>query len=258
MASKELPDHIVSRAAEAMYQAQVDEVRRQLLVCDLQLARVREVCEAAMKESDRSAAILLFALAEDLMLTGFKANMNSKVSGGWKSVTEGNGLLATASDRISLIELLMWTRTSTVHDLRLMKSIRNRFAHHSDVSSCSDQKIAGWISTMTDHERVLKKLVSDNTLPELPVLSTRSLFLIRATGTVTFLASDLAVGPLARKAQINPEDVEGASYDVAPEPLKDTRRLLAELMLTFVGIPTPISAKRIGQENGSAGESPSR
>ena len=94
----------------------------------LPLERIQQAFAIAKTEADRSASILLFALAEDMMLDSFKCHLNSNLRGGWSGVTGSNGLLATASDRITLLELLYWIRPQTCTDQRLMKSIRNRFA----------------------------------------------------------------------------------------------------------------------------------
>jgi hypothetical protein len=226
-------DPVVARVAKAIYDTHVQQARAKAAAHDVQLDRLRRVFLKAREESDRSAAILIFALAEDLMLDGLKANMNSKVKGGWAAVTDANGVLATASDRIMLLQLLFWVRDRTCEDLRLLKSIRNRFAHHADVESFSDSKIAGWISSLSRHEEPVFSLYPDDVRRGWRTFSPRELYLMRACAAVTQLASDLAVGPAARAERVDPRHVVGQGYDALPENLKAVTRLSAEVFLAF-------------------------
>src|SRR4051794_23791188 len=86
--------------ARALYGHHVKMVREHAAALDLQPQRIRNAFEVARGESDRSAAILIFALAEDLMLDAMKRYLNHDVKGGWDELVSGNGLLATANDRI--------------------------------------------------------------------------------------------------------------------------------------------------------------
>lgn len=226
-------DTLQERVAKAIYGSMVAEARTRVERYDLQLERLRRVFSKARNESDRSAAILIFALAEDIMLDGFKANMNPSVSGGWKAVVEANGILATASDRIMLLQLLFWTRNATCQDLRILKSIRNRFAHHSEVDSFSDTKIRGWISSLSPREAPTFTVFSQDEVRDWRKFNDRELYLMRSCASVTMLATDLAVGPAARSARVSPIDVEGGSFDSLPENLKEARKLVAEVFLEF-------------------------
>ncbi len=145
-------DSMEVRVARAMYGSAVERVRQHAAELDLQPERLRRVFKTARSEADRSAAILVFALAEDLMLDAIKRYLNADVRGGWAEVTSGNGLLATANDRITLLCLLRWIHPSVYADLRLLKSIRNRFAHHAEVSSFDDSVIRNWIGAISHTE----------------------------------------------------------------------------------------------------------
>jgi hypothetical protein len=224
-------EELVSRVAQAIYGSQVNEARKTVAEQDLGLERIRAAFETAIIEADRSAAILVFALAEDLMLSGLRRNMNDNVAGGWKAHAEGNGVLATASDRIAILELLWWIKSHTAADLRLLKAIRNRFAHHADVGSFGDTKISGWVSTLSDCESVLKRVLPQKALQK---FSPRELFLMRSAGVIVRLAAELAIGPVARSLRVEPRDVEGPTFDQSLDNLRDAERLSAEIMLKFV------------------------
>lgn len=230
MAKPEEDTSIVERVANAIRSAHIAQARHKLEEQELPLNRIEGAFEVACKEADRSASILLFALAEDLMLSCFKANMNPKVHGGWNSVTGGNGVLATASDRLSLLELLYWIKPSTAADLRLMKSIRNRFAHHADVHSFVDSKVSGWICLLTPREIPMQLTVTNQRQDK---LSLRELYLIRSISTVVSLATDLAVGPIAMQERIHPDSLVAGDFDTLPENMKHALRVQAKLMLSI-------------------------
>jgi len=231
--TNEASEERVERLAKTLYDAAVTQAREAAAKHEMQLERVTAVFEVAVGESDRSAAILLFALAEDLMLSCMEQHFNLKVPGGWKSVHEGNGLLATASDRLMLLQLLSWIRPTTAADIRLMKSVRNRFAHHADVRSFEDNKIKGMIASMNDRERAAFSVYPEVERAEWRPLRGRELFLIRGCMTVAQLNVDLAIGPNAREYKVAPEHLE-PEFDALPESFKAARRLMADISLRFI------------------------
>jgi DNA-binding MltR family transcriptional regulator len=167
---------VLVRVARAMYGQQVDHVRQHAAELDLKPERLRRVFLAARTEADRSVAILMFALAEDLMLDAIKRYLNGDVKGGWDEVTSANGLLANANDRITLLHLLSWIHPAVYADLRLLKSIRNRFAHHADVSNFEDGKIRSWISAISLTEAAALAAAIEAGVPRPTKFSARQLF----------------------------------------------------------------------------------
>lgn len=223
------------RVASAIYNAAVDSARNQVESFDFQLSRITSVFNVAVSESDRSVSILLFALAEDLMLHALRHNMDGDCSGGWDSVTSGNGVLATASDRIMILELLKWIRPITGSQIRLMKSIRNRFAHHSDVCGFEDQKIRGWVSTMHAGETSAFELFPADERAKWRKHTPREIFIMRATGVITGLVADLAIMPASRRERVSAWDVSGrGDFDNLPEPLKDLNCMTADVYLKYL------------------------
>lgn len=219
---------LVAHVAKAIQDTVIKGARKRIEASEIATARIETTFSVAQGEADRSASILLFALAEDLMLGCLKSHLNSQAHGGWDGITGGNGLLATASDRIALLELLYWIRPSTGADLRLMKSIRNRFAHHADVHEFSDNKISGWVSSMNHHERpALENIKYYN--DKKPTI--RNLYLMRSAGILFHLVGDLAVGPVAMQEKLHPSIFLTKDFDLLPQNLQDSMRAQARLML---------------------------
>ena len=219
---------VEKRVAGAIYKVAIQSALKHMEDYDFQLDRLRRVFGIIDIESDRSLAILIFALSEDLMLVSLKHYMIGKVKGGWEEVASGNGVLATANDRITILELLAWIRPEIAKHLRLMKSIRNRFAHHADVNGFEDGKIRGWLSSM-DHIEVPVLRAMEESEAE-PLKTPRALFIMRSVLTITALVSDLAIRPAAIAAKVWSGDISG-SYDDGPEPLRDLRRIAAETII---------------------------
>lgn len=210
-----------------MYGHQVGIIRDQVAKYDIQADRLRKTYAAAREEADRSAAILLFAMAEDVMLHGLKQHLSGEVAGGWADISSGNGLLATANDRITLLALLGWIQPHVYADLRIMKAIRNRFAHHPDVIGFDESKIRSFIASLSPQEKAPLS-AADKTSKR---LTPRQLYLLRAGCTLMRLVHNLAVGPAARQANIAPGHVADGDWAKAPANMKELHRIIAEHML---------------------------
>jgi len=217
--------------ARALYCHNVKTVREHAATLDLQPQRLRKAFEVARNESDRSAAIVIFALAEDLMLDAMKRYLNPDVKGGWDELVSGNGLLATANDRITFLYLLSWIHPVVYADLRLLKSIRNRFAHHAEISGFEDQTIRSWIAAMKMSEVAAVRAANSAERPAPTIFSARQLYLMRSSLVVTQLVSNLAVAPEARASRVAPGHVEGRNWEEHPENFKELKRVAAEMIL---------------------------
>lgn len=222
------------KVIEAMHQSQIDLANDQVAKGNLDIGHIEKTFEIAKTESARSASILLFSLAEDLMITGLRNYLNSKVNGGWQSVTQGNGTLATASDRITILELLYWIRQSTGADLRLLKSIRNRFAHHADVHSFDDQTISGYIGTLSKREVAPLEAIKNADADTWRELDSHETYLVRALGTIVDLSIDLLYGPISTKHRVNPTDVYTRDFDNLPDNIQGAFRSYSKMILDLV------------------------
>lgn len=216
------------KVAQAIYGSLVEQARKAASERDPDVARIRRVFDAAFRETDRSAAILVFALAEDMMAEGLRQNLNNEIRGGWSSALEPTGLLGTAANRITLLHMLDWIRPETANDLLTLKSIRNRFAHHAELDGFTDQKIRSWIANLQRVEEPVQKLMREK-YDELP-FSPREQYLARACSVISRLAFDLIVGPISKKRGVNPNDVIGPSFEDALPKLKEVHYALAKLI----------------------------
>jgi len=219
-------DDPVNTTAGRLYGHHVGIVREEFAAYDIQADRLRKTFAAARTEADRSAAILLFAMAEEVMLHALKEHLHGEVAGGWQDLSSGNGLLATANDRMTLLALLGWIHPLVYADLRIMKSIRNLFAHHPDVVGFEDKKIRGLISSLSPREKVPLSI-----LEAAQTLTVRQIYLIRGGSTLMQLVYNLAFAPAARREKISPEHVNYSDWAQTPKNIQELHRLLAEHVL---------------------------
>jgi hypothetical protein len=167
------------------------------------------------------------------------------VRGGWDEVTDGNGLLATANDRITLLCLLGWIAPTVYADLRLLKSIRNRFAHHADVSNFEDGKIRSWVSALSSvAEAAAIAAAVETGVPIRTKFSTRQLFIMRSSLVVTALVTNLAIAPEARALRVAPDHVARTGWDLFPDNLKELKNIAADMILSVILEPQPESVSQ--------------
>lgn len=237
----------VSRLAGTLYGTQVKKVSEKVATYDIGAKRLRSTFNAARSEADRSAAILIFALADDLMLSGLEQHLRGHVKGGWAEVSSGNGLLATATDRITLLALLAWIEPVVYSDLRALKSIRNLFAHHPDAIGFDDEKAKSYIATLSPFEKEMSRQMA---LGGDAPISQRQIYLIRSGFTLTHLVHNLAVGPLAREEHVAPGHVERVNWEELPSNIRELYNILGEHIVSVMkpassrpSAPTPILPK---------------
>lgn len=222
-------DDLVNTTAGRMYGHHINLVREELASYDIQAERLRKTFAAARVEADRSSAILMFAIVEDVMLHSLMQHLHGEVAGGWKDLSSGNGLLATANDRMNILALLGWIHPLVYADLRIMKSIRNLFAHHPDVIGFEDNKIRGLISSLSPREKLALSILEAD-----PPLTARQTYLVRAGSTLMQLVYNLAYAPVARRERVSPEHVDYLDWKKTPDNIKELHRLLAEHVLSVV------------------------
>jgi len=214
----------VRRVAEAIYKVQVDSARKLVAETTFDLEEMKRVAGVATTESDRAAAILLFSYAEDVMLKGIRGNVNHDVKGGFDGLVSPNGLLATASDRITFLATLRWIDKSTYASLNLLRGIRNKFAHHVACDSLSERSIAGMITSMPAFER---PIIEQTTMKP---FDQRQTFLARALLTVYRVMHETCILPHALAHQVDPRDVSGG-YDDGPANLRELGLTVADCIL---------------------------
>lgn len=217
----------VERVAKAIYKVQVNSARQGVGAIKFDLDEMKRVMNVAISESDRAAAILLFSYAEDMMIEGIRRNVNGDVKGGFPALIAPNGLLATAHNRITFLAALRWISPPTYAAANLLRSIRNRFAHHVACDSFEDKVVSGMVTSLPDFEQPITEQTG------VKFAGLRQVYLSRALLTVYRLMHEIAVLPHAIAQQVDPRDV-GGPYDDRPTNIHDLGLSAADCLLKLV------------------------
>ncbi|WP_447911177.1 hypothetical protein [Brevundimonas bullata] len=219
--------HEVERVAKAIYQVQVQSARRSVAEIEFDLDEMKRVIDVAIAESDRAASILLFSYAEDMMVEGIKRNLKGDLKGGFKSLLAPNGLLATAHNRTTLLAALRWISTETYEALNVLRSIRNRFAHHVACDSFDDKVISGMVTSLPAFEKPITEQTREK------FVGMRQVYLARSLLTVYRVMHEVAVLPHAMANHVDPRDV-GGPYEDRPASVHELGLAAADCLLKLV------------------------
>jgi hypothetical protein len=138
---------IVEIAAKAMYEHQVQRALEAISKLSLDLSRIRHTFEDVLDETDRSCAITIFALIDEIISELFLFHINPGFEQRKRRLFDEFGLLPTASRRIQMLFALNWIKDVTFHDLNLLRKIRNDFAHRSNLRSFGASPIKGYLTS---------------------------------------------------------------------------------------------------------------
>ncbi len=219
----------------------MQRAREKAASIELPAARIqdtlREVRDCA---DDRAAVIMLFALIEDLLTELMKGNMDAKLKGGLSRLFDHQGVLGTASARITLAAALQWVTPGIHAELDLLRKMRNEFAHKVRVRHLTDDPVAGWLTSMHPGERDFQAGL-DEALRLKPVLQMRPMneytprqrLVARGASLVGALCWQIPSMPLAREHGIHPREVFG-SYDDMPVSAREVQRALVEAVFPIL------------------------
>jgi len=114
------------------------------------------------QESDRAVAILATSYLEVLLEKLLRTRLieSPKVN----DLFTGNGPLASLSARIDICYALGLMPDHVLHDLTLIRRIRNYFAHHLNEASFQDQAVINRCSELSLHE-LFPKMDSGSNIP---------------------------------------------------------------------------------------------
>jgi DNA-binding MltR family transcriptional regulator len=232
MSKPESPDDepVVHRVAKAIYDAAVKQSLDRIAAAELPLAEIERVFVAAHKASDREAAIVIFCLVDDLATSFFRERLTGAVSGGVEeTMLSGNGMLASAYNKITLLSALNWIRARVYRDLGFMRKIRNAFAHDVSLSRFDQSPIRDFINSMDDE--VEKNIIRALDSPALPPVTVRKKFLVRSILTAAYMISDFRVSQAAIEHGVHPGSILAGEFDSRPENIKNLLRTASRISL---------------------------
>ncbi|RDI61871.1 hypothetical protein [Microvirga subterranea] len=224
-------EELTTKVAKAIYGVQLNRVREEVRAMEIQHGKIARVLEEIQTETDRSAAILLFALMDDTLIFYLQKFLNPNIKGGLASVFEGSAMLSTAHSRITFAAMLYWISPETYSNLNLVRRIRNIFAHHTEVRDLNHSTVSGIVHSLDKFESFVLELPS---VKELDVkLSIRGLFIARCALLIVRLIRDLVVLRASIANHVDPNDVVSDAWDEQPN-LKQLSYLAADTITALL------------------------
>lgn len=110
--------------------------------------------------SDRAVALVGGSLVEHTLFSALCRKLElSEESDAAEQLEGDRGPLATFDLKIKMAEAIgVFGKNTTGHDVKLIKKIRNEFAHNMNLAGFDDQKVSGWVASMEHSSKVIKGL----------------------------------------------------------------------------------------------------
>lgn len=192
-------------------------------------------------ESDRALAIVTFSYIDEELQRLLVQVLNPNIVGGTKKLFDAHGPLATASSRIELVAALYWIDPRVYKNLRILRKIRNAFAHDPFIPSFDDSQIQDLLNSMIPYEQPLFELRPHLFKPR-ETISNRMLYHVRAAITCKFMISEIAICPIAQRLGLDPMMPFARNWESLPESLRLLEK--ASIGIAFQLIGTEECAKR--------------
>lgn len=119
---------------------------------DVDITDYHEMVEMFHSESDRGAVVLAGSYIENYLGIYLASKMTDKSLE--NEIFGANGPLSTFSQRIDFSQDFGLLTKEQCGELRLIKKIRNHFAHHPKSASFSDEKVKNWVASLKSSKEI--------------------------------------------------------------------------------------------------------
>jgi DNA-binding MltR family transcriptional regulator len=246
----------VSEAAGFFVKGSVEEAYRRALTAWHDLARSQveesdppdwtdliEFFRSLTKESDRAVPILAFTYIDSEILRLMSQAMDPRVHGGLDALFGPLGSLGSASARINIAHALRWLTSDTVHDLHLLRRLRNRFAHDLVREGFNDPEAVRIIAKHRLMPRVLEAALAPEPLfdkwedwapPSARARITRAQVIVAAALTAWTTIAQLYVAPASVRSGVNPAVLLDPKSSTAPHGIVAQGAAFERFMMSLV------------------------
>ena len=224
----------INEVAAALEKDQLDRLFTAVSEIDLREESFKEFFSGLRSESDRALAIVTFAYIDERLRDLFEQALNKEVAGGTASLLEGIAPLSSSNARIQLAAALYWLRPDTYHNLRLLRKIRNDFAHDSTANAFSHRRIAGLLTSMHPIENKIIDAVRSITEFDRELID-RERFFIRCVTTCQAMITEMASAPIASRMGLPPHALYRRDMKELPLPVQALMRSASIAILEFIG-----------------------
>lgn len=234
-------DEALERALAAMRSVAVEEIER---VTPPDWLEFIDFYASLADESDRAVPILTFSYLENEMERLFREAVNENVHGGVDRLFSGMGPLSSVNAQITIADALHWINDSTIHDLHLLRRIRNRFSHSRVLEALEDQSTVDLLGQHRLLPRMFKALSIDLPIEE---LASGRMRMIAASAFTSWTAlGQLYVAPTAIRLGMSPGPMFDPASGVAPEAIVSQHLLMGRLLEVVAWDPLVGRLKEVG------------
>jgi hypothetical protein len=245
-----LEEHV----AKALYSHHVGEAVRSVDERKtIPLELIRSTAERLTQESDRSCAIIMYNLIDDLTQELILQECNPEISGLKNRLFGQFGMLPNSANRFLFLFALGWISRDVFHNMNIIRKIRNEFAHNILCDSFSCDVIRSYATSIapthvSQLERVLDtahaydptKLTRDQV--DLILRSyhdrKRLFFVLEASFLMNELIGQICVMPEARRQRVHLTHVLVRSKLIS-ELNKETVCLVLDILYEGFGVHFP-------------------
>jgi hypothetical protein len=187
----EITDDMVERAAKAMFNEQVKSAQSTIAERQFDCAVFKSYLLGLRAESDRGLSVFMWSYMETVFEGLLSQELEPSIPGGLRSLFDHHGPLSSGRDKVLIAGALRWFSPTTVHNLEMLRRIRNRFAHEFQTLDFGDRVILGLVTSMHPvEERILRSIELK------PEVTARTRFHVRAVVTLTDAIVDLLCAPV--------------------------------------------------------------
>lgn len=175
-------------------------------------------------ESDRAIPILSFTYIDNGLETILRDVLNPHVHGGLTELFGPLGPLGNSSARINMAHALHWLREETVHDLHVLRRIRNHFAHELVNQGLKDQRVSDRLRLHRLLPRMIdaflptaRELLTEVGFETRDALTIRSQLIAASALTAWSAFAELYVVPRSIRTGVDPALLMDPNSDSAPQ-----------------------------------------
>jgi hypothetical protein len=243
----------LDHAAIALYEELVKHAIKLIEQKQINYQLVRSVAENIKRESDRSCAIILGSLMDEVIQDLILEECNATVSRlRARMFDPQSGMLPNMARRIFFAVALEWITQGTFHNLNIARKIRNEFAHNIACENFNHAKIRGLLASISPcHKKQFEAMVraaittasqTDKSIDESKTENVIAeydkrgrFFFIAECGCILHdVVTEMCVFPEAQRKGINPRDIVSRGFDRMPDNLRRMSRSTARLILETV------------------------
>jgi DNA-binding MltR family transcriptional regulator len=192
--------------AESLYEGALTVALEECRKISLDAHYYRRIFDEAIKQNDRTAAIVLYAALDDLIVHHMKWHLRTGKK--TEKLFDGNGPLANSANRLDLVYALMWIDTGIYQASHVFRRIRNDFAHNVVIASFDQAEVFDRIQSIepkTSEDAISQEFFSKFSASRME--DPRKYFLCNFIAVLSYLNTQIICSPIAQRHSVAAGDL---------------------------------------------------